>query len=152
MKPAPGTWGSLGGLLAFYGLYYCSTHVQIPPSVFVSFMVPFAVFLFFLGWEECNIFERITAKKDSPHIVIDEVAALWGVLCFVALAKGNFWVHGLLAFVLFRFFDIVKPFPIRWVERRFKNGFGVMIDDVVAAIFALIAFWGIGYFTRNFFI
>lgn len=152
IRPAPGTWGSFGGLLAFYALYYFSGQFGFAPQTFALFMLPFAVFLFFIGIEESNIFERITGKKDCSNIVIDEVAALWGVLCFAAIAKGNFWVHGILAFLLFRFFDILKPFPISWFERRYKGGFGVMIDDVIAGIFAVISFCLIGIFTRNFFI
>jgi phosphatidylglycerophosphatase A len=55
------------------------------------------------------------------------------------------WVWWLAAFVLFRFFDILKPWPIRPVERRFSGGFGVMIDDVLAGLLALVVLWPIAY-------
>ncbi len=85
-----------------------------------------------------------TAKKlyvdDPSAIVWDEIVAFWLVLLMVTPVdfKGK-----LLAFVVFRFFDMIKPPPIRYVERRFKGGFGIMLDDLVAAFFTLlvIALW-----------
>lgn len=152
IKPAPGTWGSLGGLIVFYALYYVAQQYQITPIDFVRFIAPFSIFLFFIGIDESNVFESVTGKKDCPNIVIDEVAALWLVLCVVLLAPGIFWIHGLLGFALFRLFDIAKPFPINWIERKTKGGFGVMIDDIVAGIFTVLAFWVLGFLVRNYFV
>ncbi|OBR47425.1 phosphatidylglycerophosphatase A [Paraburkholderia tropica] len=85
-----------------------------------------------------------TAKKlrsdDPSSIVWDEIVAFWLVLLMVTPIEftGKLW-----AFVIFRFFDMVKPPPIRYFDRRFKGGFGIMIDDLVAAFFTLlvIALW-----------
>jgi phosphatidylglycerophosphatase A len=85
-----------------------------------------------------------TAKKlrteDPSAIVWDEIIAFWLVLLMITPIDflGKFW-----AFVAFRFFDTVKPPPIRYCERRFKGGFGIMLDDLVAAFFTLlvIALW-----------
>lgn len=74
---------------------------------------------------------------DPGHIVIDEVAGQWLTLAALAVVAPSpdalFYVMG---FVLFRLFDIVKPWPVDWAERRLKGGLGVMADDVLAAIYA----------------
>lgn len=85
-----------------------------------------------------------TAKKlriaDPSCIVWDEIVAFWLVLLMITPIDfiGKLW-----AFAIFRFFDMVKPPPIRYIERRFKGGFGIMVDDLVAAFFTLlvIALW-----------
>jgi phosphatidylglycerophosphatase A len=85
-----------------------------------------------------------TAKKlrieDPSSIVWDEIVAFWLVLLMITPIEfvGKLW-----AFAIFRFFDMVKPPPIRYIERRFKGGFGIMIDDLIAAFFTLlvIALW-----------
>ena len=74
--------------------------------------------------------------EDASEVVIDEVAAMWLVLAALPLSPVN-WIAG---FVLFRIYDIWKPWPIRNVERRFKGGFGIMADDMIAAIYAVLAF------------
>lgn len=78
--------------------------------------------------------ERILEKKDASQIVIDEVA---GFLWTMFLVSPTFW-HILLGFILFRFFDIVKPFPARLCQQRLPGGYGVVFDDVVAGIYANI--------------
>ncbi len=83
--------------------------------------------------------KRLRADDPSP-IVWDEIIAFWLVLLMITPIGfvGKLW-----AFVIFRFFDMVKPPPIRYIDRRFKNGFGIMIDDLIAAFFTLlvIALW-----------
>lgn len=74
-------------------------------------------------------------------IVIDEVIGMWMVLCFAGLSVP----FVVLAFVLFRFFDIVKPWPVSFFDRM-KTPVGVMLDDVVAAIYACIILCGVQYF------
>ncbi|HTT11147.1 MAG TPA: phosphatidylglycerophosphatase A [Burkholderiaceae bacterium] len=73
---------------------------------------------------------------DSSHIVIDEVVAFWIVLWLLP-TRAPTWVAA-LAFVLFRMFDIAKPAPIKRLDARMKNGFGVMLDDIVAAFYTLL--------------
>ncbi|MFP6556955.1 phosphatidylglycerophosphatase A [Paraburkholderia sp. B3] len=100
--------------------------------------------LILVGYFAGIVVTGFTAKKlrteDPSAIVWDEIVAFWLVLLMVMPAdfKGK-----LLAFVVFRFFDMVKPPPIRYIERRFKGGFGIMLDDLVAAFFTLlvVALW-----------
>jgi phosphatidylglycerophosphatase A len=76
--------------------------------------------------------ERIFDRKDSPRIVIDEIVGLLWSLAFVGPTIGRI----VLAFFLFRFFDIVKPPPARWCQDRLPGGWGVVMDDVAAGIWA----------------
>ena len=76
--------------------------------------------------------EKQFPKHDSPKIVLDEVV---GYL-FSVWAIPFTWPHAALGFLLFRFYDILKPFPIRWVDRRCPGGWGVVLDDVLAGVFA----------------
>ncbi len=158
IKPAPGTWGSLGGLLCFYGFVYWAQHVM--PSLlelenFIFITLSATIVVFVLGVFVSSEMEKIYKKKDMSEIVIDEVAGIWIVLILAYLSPGNFWVHGLIAFALFRLFDIWKPYPIKKLEVMFngglKGGFGVMIDDILAAAYACIAFYLIGQVTSYFF-
>jgi phosphatidylglycerophosphatase A len=91
--------------------------------------------LYFGAWAAQRAGESL-GRPDSGHIVIDEVIAFWIVLWLLP-TPHSFWLQA-LAFVLFRLFDIVKPPPIRYFDARFKNGFGVMLDDLVAAFFTLL--------------
>jgi phosphatidylglycerophosphatase A len=79
--------------------------------------------------------ERIFDRKDSPRIVIDEIVGLLWSLAFVGPTIGRI----VLAFFLFRFFDIVKPPPARWCQERLPGGWGVVMDDVAAGIWANVA-------------
>jgi len=76
---------------------------------------------------------RENHASDPGYIVIDEIAAQWLVL---AALPQRFWFY-VAAFIAFRLFDIWKPFPIGWLDRTVKGGLGIMLDDVVAAIYAL---------------
>jgi phosphatidylglycerophosphatase A len=93
---------------------------------------------FLLGIWACAITGRHLGVADHGGMVWDEIVAMWLVLIFTP-ASIAMW---LVAFGLFRFFDILKPWPIRWFDRRLKNGFGVMFDDVLAAIYALLVMKG----------
>ena len=87
-----------------------------------------------LGVWAANATERIYGKKDDGRIVIDEVAGQWLTLAPVVgwASDGAFFPSLVTAFVLFRALDIAKPGPVRWAERSFPGGVGVMADDVVA--------------------
>ena len=80
-------------------------------------------------------------RHDHPAIVWDEVAAFWTVL-WIAAPSGADWAAQLALFLLFRAFDVVKPPPIRWLDRHVKGGFGVMLDDAAAAAATLFA-WAV---------
>jgi phosphatidylglycerophosphatase A len=123
----PGTWGSLAALpLAWLMLAYGSA-----PLLFVA-----ALLVFFAGWWATAHYMRHTDAKDPQEIVVDEVSAQWLTLVF---ADPAVWWHWLLGFALFRFFDIVKPWPVRAIDRR-HSALAVMADDTIAALYALVAF------------
>jgi phosphatidylglycerophosphatase A len=120
---APGTAGTIAALLPGALL------VQLPfwPALAV------VVAAFLLGIYLCGVTGRALGVHDHGGIVWDEFVGLWLVLLFVPFH----WAWWLAAFVLFRLFDILKPWPIRWLDRRVHGGFGVMIDDILAAVYAL---------------
>ena len=120
---APGTWGSLAALVPGYGIV--STVGRL--GLVVAFIAAFAI-----GTWAAARSVRSTPDKDPSFIVIDEIAGQWLVL---VAAGPDPWLCA-LAFVLFRIADIWKPWPVSWVDRRFRSGLGVMLDDVAAALFA----------------
>lgn len=126
---APGTCGSLGALAIWV------------PALFYAWslwsMSLLLVALFVIGiWASKYGIEYY--KKDDPkQVVIDEVVGVG--IPFLIIPPTI--PHVIFAFVLFRFFDILKPWPIRWVERAFPAAWGIMLDDVVAGIFALLVLW-----------
>lgn len=129
---APGTAGTLFAWLTF--LLFGS----LLPNIATTFAI-LAVF-FMLGVLACDITGRHLGVADHGAIVWDEIVPFWTVLVFVP-AGFSFAALSwqLLAFLLFRLFDIVKPFPANWFDSQLKNGLGVMMDDVVAAGYTLFA-------------
>src|SRR5581483_2817138 len=121
---APGTFGALLALGIFTG-----GADNLDPSLYALTLVAW----FALGVWACDIAGRALGHGDHGAMVWDEVVAMLIVLPFTP--KDIYWQ--LAAFVLFRIFDIAKPPPIRYFERRMKGGFGVMFDDVLAALYAL---------------
>ncbi|HDR9806250.1 TPA: phosphatidylglycerophosphatase A [Burkholderia cenocepacia] len=127
----PGTFGSLFGWLTFVVL---NRYLTVP-EWWALIAVGFAAGTWVTGF---------TAKKagvaDPGAVVWDEIVAIWLVMLFVTPATfvGQLW-----AFVAFRFFDMLKPPPIRYFDRRLKGGLGIMVDDLVAAFMTLlvIALW-----------
>ena len=91
--------------------------------------------LLVLGTLAAGRAERIIGKDDPGEVVIDELVGQW--LVFLPFA-GMSIIGLLLGFVLFRLFDIIKPWPIRWSEKRFPGGFGVMLDDLLAGVYAML--------------
>jgi phosphatidylglycerophosphatase A len=131
---APGTWGTLAGWALFVLLdpFYSD----------LAWLGLIAAGLYFGAWAAQRTGAAL-GRPDSGHIVIDETIAFWVVLVMLPDDVELKGLQHTIAFVLFRFFDIVKPPPIRWLDARFKNGIGVMLDDLVAAFFTLlvIALW-----------
>lgn len=122
---APGTWGTLMGWLLW----------AILLSHFSSFWIFVALVIAFAAG--CRIAEQVgneLAAHDHPAIVWDEMVAIWLVLWFAPDTFGG----GLVAVILFRLFDIWKPAPIPYFEHKFQNGFGVMWDDIIAALYSII--------------
>lgn len=94
---------------------------------------------FLAGVWACARTARALAEPDPGSVVWDEIVAFLTVLPF---APVGLW-GALTAFGLFRLFDIVKPFPITWLERRLGGGLGIMLDDLLAALYAILCLWGI---------
>ncbi len=121
---APGTMGTLIAIPVYYFLS------AIPSPLYEITLIAF----FFLSvWISENA-EISFGKKDDPGIVIDEMVGF--LITMLWVPKTTLFI--ILGFFLFRFFDILKPFPIRHLERGFKGGFGVVLDDVLAGIYANI--------------
>lgn len=143
-KRAAGTWGTVGGL------------VVAIPMLWLGFWGFLAVTLVgaLVGSYICGKTSDLMGVHDDPHIVWDEWVGMWVSLLPIlwlhfyddALLQGHQLSLLLLyfaAFVAFRFFDILKPFPIKWVDKNVSGGFGILIDDILAGLMAgvvLIAF------------
>lgn len=123
---APGTMGSL---LAW--LIYPLIKTPLPDVVFIAFLAAF----FAAGVIVCDRAGRALGVSDHGAIVWDEMVAVWLVLLFTPASL----VWQAIAVGLFRFFDILKPQPIRWADSHLKGGFGVMFDDLLAAGYTLLA-------------
>lgn len=122
----PGTMGSLMAIplwLLFYGL---------TPTLYWVFIL--VTFIF--GCFVCQKTSDDTHTHDSGHIVWDEFVGMWITLFFIPQIS-ILWVT--IAFVAFRIFDMAKPWPIRWFDKRVPGGFGIMVDDVIAAIFSSLS-------------
>lgn len=125
MPFAPGTFGTLPGL----PICWLLSKIDLSITIFLIVLsIPLAI------WVSGRA-ERILGKKDPGAIVIDEII---GMIVALAGLPFNAITVG-LGFVLFRLLDITKPFPIRFLERRFKGGTGIVLDDVAAGIIANIA-------------
>ena len=121
---APGTVGTLAAVPIALALK------TLPPMAFWVILV----ISFFAGIRFCDVTARRMGRHDPGSIVWDEMVAYWLTVAFVPLH----WAWLLAAFLLFRLFDIVKPWPIRLVERRLGGGLGIMADDVIAAVYAML--------------
>ena len=139
IKKAPGTFGTLVAIPFFLFLQFLSQ----------SLIYLFIITMFFIGIYVADKTSQALAMNDPSCIVIDEVVGFLLLLILVGHLTGNgisiTKIDFILAFILFRIFDIWKPFPIDLLEKKFKGGFGIMIDDIGAAIFAYIIFMLIHY-------
>ena len=121
IRPAPGTWGSFAALLIWYFAEFMhpTAHVILP--IFILF-----------SWLVCSQATKDSDSKEHSAIVIDEVAGMFVALSFVS--------HGIMtylcAFLLFRLFDIWKPWPISWVDQNVQGGLSILLDDLIAGLFA----------------
>lgn len=127
---APGTAGSL-----FSAGLFALARWQITSDKFLYGHLAVLLLLFFVGVGAGTGAGRILQRRDPPQVVIDEI--LGQQICYLALPVLE-WKSWLAGFILFRAFDILKPFPIRRLERA-PGGWGVMLDDVLAGIYAWVA-------------
>ena len=147
-RRAPGTWGTVGGLIIAIPLLSLG---------FVPFLI-ITILSCVIGSWICGRTSELMGGHDNPHIVWDEWAGMWLTLLplsYMGIADGNFWqniaqissiVAIIIAFILFRFFDIIKPPPIGWADKKVAGGLGIMLDDIIAGIMAA-AVWIIIYTT-----
>ena len=129
--PGPGTWASLAAAAVWF-FAARAAHLNTTGLAFATAVAALAVTL--IGIPAASIVERESGREDPGHVVIDEVAGQWIALAACPLESR----HVVLAFALFRLFDIVKPWPARQLE-RLHGGLGIMMDDVAAGIYALVA-------------
>jgi phosphatidylglycerophosphatase A len=122
---APGTVGSVAALLIYFLLLQ-----GLSPLVYLGVVLLATV----IGVYLCGAASKKMGVHDHGGIVWDEFAGLW--LALYAVPSGFWWP--LLGFVLFRIFDVLKPFPISWLDKNVDGGLGIMVDDIIAGSFAFI--------------
>ena len=134
LHPAPGTWGSLVGVIV--------GALLLPWLVAKTFFILTAL-CFFLGIWLCERTSHDMGVHDHGSIVWDEIVAVFLVLLAVPHVS-LFWCT--IAFVTFRLFDIVKPYPIRYFDEKLTNGFGIMVDDILAAGYSILVILALAHF------
>ena len=137
-RRAPGTWGSVGGLIVAIPLLSLG---------FIPFLI-ITLLACVVGIWICDRTSNLMGGHDDPHIVWDEWAGMWITLLplsYMITNVDDFWhdivktsslIALLIAFILFRFFDIIKPPPIGWADRQVAGGLGIMLDDIIAGVMA----------------
>jgi len=134
---APKAPGTVGSFVA-WGLYVLVQTFM--PSVFSTGLLTAALVLaFFLGAACIAKTGAALGEVDHGSIVWDEFVAVWLVLALIPAS----WLWQLAGVLVFRFFDILKPWPINWADARFKNGLGVMFDDLLAAVYSLLCLYAV---------
>jgi phosphatidylglycerophosphatase A len=124
---APGTVGSIFGWIIFIVL---SHYIE---------MIFATVLIIFLSICVSNLATKDLANKDHKSIVIDEMAGIWLAMIpviYIASSQYERTLYAVLTLIFFRLFDILKPYPISYVDKNFKGGFGIVLDDLIAGVFA----------------
>jgi len=124
LPKAPGTWGSLVGLLLFFLLHSLSLPVYLAVTAG----------LFVVGSFAAGEAEKILDNRDPGVVVIDEIVGI--MITMIAVPATPLTMA--LGFILFRIFDVLKPFPVNFFDQKFHGGLGIMLDDVMAGIYSLI--------------
>jgi len=128
LPKAPGTWASLIALPLAWIIYYLGG----PPVLLLV-----AFYFACIGWWAAQVYVKRTGLEDPGVVVIDEIAAQM----LVFMAAPPTLLNLAVGFVLFRLFDILKPWPVSWADRHIKGGFGAMLDDLLAAGYAGLCLW-----------
>jgi phosphatidylglycerophosphatase A len=129
---APGTFGTIAAI----PLYLLMSHLSLPVYLALTLLIVL------VGFYICDKAANDMQVHDHGAIVWDEVAGL--LITLIAAPAG--WIWLLVGFGFFRFFDILKPWPIRWLDAKVHGGFGIMIDDVLAGVFAFMCLQACAYF------
>lgn len=122
---ASGTWGTIMSL-PFFSIMHCFNN-----ETYLLILLALILFSIYA----CDYTSAALGEHDHKAIVCDEIVGYLLVLFFIPVTP--LWFS--FSFVVFRFFDIFKPWPIAWLDKNIKHGFGIVIDDIAAAIFTLIA-------------
>jgi len=125
-KYAPGTIGTFLGIIIIYILNSFNIYANILSLILVIF---FSIVI-------CEIANNYYLESDSKKIVLDEIAGIFVATYSIEITLINI----IYIFLLFRSFDIYKPFPISYIDKKFKNGFGIVMDDVLAGVYSNIIF------------
>ena len=132
IKISPGTWGTLASILILFPIIKLT-------SLPLEFFVIIFFILFFISNLFINYFSNYTNSNDSKHIVIDEFLGIFSILIFYDyIFIYNDLLTLIIIFLIFRLFDIVKIFPANYIDKNFKNGYGVILDDIIAGIYTIL--------------
>lgn len=132
MKPGPGTWGTIGALpIGILLLVFGGWPVLLLAALAISV----------IGYFAAKRYEEQSGVHDASQVVVDEVAGMWIALIPAALTP----ISVITAFILFRFFDILKPWPVGWADKNLPGATGVMTDDILAGIIAALILVGLQY-------
>ena len=135
---APGTIGSIFSIVFLYFLI---------KFVSYSFLVIIFLIILFTSLKFIEKYSNLLKSHDSSTIVIDEFLGIFLIILFYDYLKfTNDFIMFLLILILFRFFDILKIFPINWVDKNIKNSFGVVLDDLLAGVYSIIVLYSINVF------
>ena len=135
---APGTIGSIFSIVFLYFLI---------KFVSYSFLVIIFLIILFTSLKLIEKNSNLLKSHDSSTIVIDEFLGIFLIILFYDYLKfTNDFIMFLLILILFRFFDILKIFPINWVDKNIKNSFGVVLDDLLAGVYSIIVLYSINVF------
>ena len=137
IKKIPGTFASLVTTLFLFFLFHI---LNVSPNI-ILFSV---IIIFFISFYAVNIYIKDLSNKDPKEVVIDEVIGqsiplyLYEVSHNIEKDSIDALKFYLIIFILFRFFDIIKPFPVNYFDKNFKNSFGVIMDDVCAGLYVVL--------------
>ena len=127
---APGTWGSAGALIVWWFAL-----ADLAPLAQLGIIVAY----FGISWWACQRVCDLFSVDDAGEVVADEVLGMWLAL----FALPAIWWVGLLGFVIFRFLDIQKPSLIGRLDREWKGGLGIIVDDLLAGAMTCLGLWGL---------
>ena len=136
IKKIPGSFASLATILFLFSLFHI---LNIAPNTVLIFLI----IIFFISLYAVNIFIKNLINKDPKEVVIDEFIGQSIPICLYEIAhEGAKETHQVLTsyfimFILFRIFDIVKPYPVSYYDKNFKNSFGVIMDDICAGLYVV---------------